>query len=304
MKKRLLLTGFGGFVAGSVAWQARSGWEVHALSRRPHSVLPDGLQLDVFDLRETDRLKEVFDRLQPDAVIHTAALANIDYCQSHPEEAEAVHVIATREVARMCRKHRSKLVYCSTDTVFDGQKGMYTEEDKPEPVNVYGQTKVRGEEAVRNELERSVVARLSLVMGFPVMGAGNSFLAKMISALEGGEEVLFPENEIRTPIDVITLGASLLELAQNDFMGTIHLSGSTRLNRYEMALRIANQLGLPTALIRATDSNAIKGRAPRPNDASLDNALARRVLKTPMRTLDQGLDQVLLAKEKQDHESS
>ena len=132
--------------------------------------------------------------------------------------------------------------------------------------------------------------------------AGNSFLAKMIISLKAGSEVRFPKNEIRTPVDVITLGRAFLELADNNIMGTVHLAGSTRLDRYDMACRIAERMGYAPSLVVATDSNAMKGRAPRPNDASLNNAKARRLLDTPMQDLMDALDLVLASKEKQNNE--
>ncbi len=146
-------------------------------------------------------------------------------------------------------------------------------------------------------MENSVIARLSLVVGLPLLGAGNSFLAKMLTKLEEGETIKVPENEIRTPVDVITLGRALLELAENDFGGVIHLAGSDRLARYDMARRIAAHLGLPRELIVAVNSNAIPGRAPRPEDASLDNSKAKKMLRTPMHSLSGGLELILNFKE-------
>jgi dTDP-4-dehydrorhamnose reductase len=102
-----------------------------------------------------------------------------------------------------------------------------------------------------------------------------------------------PENEIRTPVDVVTLGRALVELAGNDFTGILHLAGNTRLNRYEMAVHIAARLGFPRVLVKPTDSNAMSDRAPRPNDVSLDNSKAKRVLATPLLSLPEGLDLVL-----------
>jgi dTDP-4-dehydrorhamnose reductase len=302
MKKKLLVTGYGGFVAGSLVWQAGREWDLDVFSLDKLPEERDGFRCWQFDLCDMTRLRKTFAKVKPDAVVHTAALANIDYCQSHQDEAERVNVGATRELARLCGDSGAKMVFCSTDSIFDGKKGMYTEEDAPNPVNFYAETKISAEQAVREYAESGVVTRLSLVMGLPVLGAGNSFLAKMTTALADGKEVPFPENEIRTPVDVITLGQAFLELAANDFTGTLHLAGSTRLNRYDMGCRIAQRLGYPTSLIVATDSNAMEGRAPRPNDASLDNSKACSVLNTPMKTMTEGLDRVLTSKEKQENE--
>ena len=107
-----------------------------------------------------------------------------------------------------------------------------------------------------------------------------------------------PVNEIRTPIDVVTLGRALLELAGSDFSGIIHLAGNTRLNRYEMGVQIAALLGFPQALVKPINSHAASSRAPRPDDASLDNSHATHVLKTPMLSLTDGLRLTLETMEK------
>ena len=135
-------------------------------------------------------------------------------------------------------------------------------------------------------------------MGLPVIGQGNSFLADTIEKLKKGLQVPFPENEIRTPVDIITLGSALVELAGNRFGGIIHLSGCTKINRYQMALVIAKTLGYPTELILGVNSNAMPDRAPRANDASMDNSLAKRILKTPMRAFAEGLNLTLNFKSK------
>lgn len=299
--KNLLVTGYGGFVAGSVVWQALRdrNWNVYALSLTENSEEKERFHCIQFDLCDAAKLKEVFCAVRPDAVVHTAALADIDYCQNNQDAAEKINVGVTRELAQLCSNVDSKLIVCSTDTVFDGGKGMYTEDDQPHALNFYADTKIRAEQIVRSTVARGVVTRLSLVMGLPVLGAGNSFLAKMFDSLKKGDQVKFPANEIRTPMDVITIGRAFLEIAAGDFVGTIHLAGSTRINRYEMACQIAEKLGFSRDLVVSTDSNAIPGRAPRPNDASLDNSKAKNVLATPMQTLMGGLELVLQAKEQQ-----
>jgi len=305
MVRRLAVTGYGGFVAGSVVWQAlRSAeWDVFAFSLVEKPEERERFHCLQFDLCDSARLNQVLSEIRPEAIIHTAALADIDYCQSHQADAERVNVGITRELARFCGDNSVKLILCSTDTVFDGKKGMYTEKDAPHAVNFYADTKIRAEQLVRENAGAGVVARLSLVMGLPVLGAGNSFLAKTFDAWKKGESTKFPANEIRTPVDVITVGRAFLEIAAGDFAGTIHLAGSTCINRYEMACQIAERLGYPRDLVIATDSNAMDGRAPRPNNASLDNAKASRVLKTPMQTLMTGLDLVLDMKAEQDTEA-
>lgn len=290
MNKKLLVTGFGGFVAGSVIAHAVKDWEVHTVDRIKIPDSRENIKYYTLDLFDSDLLSVLFNQIRPDAVVHTAALADIDFCQKNQELAEKINVGVTRNLAELCAENKAKFVFCSTDTVFDGKKGYYVEEDIPNPINFYAETKVRAEKAIGEIMGESVITRLSLVMGLPVMGTGNSFLPKTIHKLKAGENVKFPENEIRSPIDVITLGRALVELAGNDFNGIIHLSGNDRLTRFDMAQRIAQRLGYSPELIIPVNSNAMPGRAPRPNDVSLNNSKAKRVLVTPMCNLMEGLD--------------
>jgi dTDP-4-dehydrorhamnose reductase len=290
---KLLITGFNGFVAGSVIAHAKGKWEIHGIDIAESPGNEPGIFYHTLDLLDNQKITALFNEICPDAVIHTAAMANIDVCQNNQEKAEQVNVGITRTIAGLCAELGAKMILCSTDTVFDGKKGDYSERDAPHAVNFYAETKIKAEQIVLSASSKNVVARLSLVMGLPVMGQGNSFLADTIEKLKKGVQVPFPANEIRTPLDIITLGSALVELAGNLYGGIIHLSGSTKINRYQMAREIAKTLGYSPELILSTDSNAMEGRAARPNDASMDNSLARQILKTPMHTLAEGLNLTL-----------
>jgi dTDP-4-dehydrorhamnose reductase len=295
-KMKLLITGSNGFIAGSVIAQAVNTWEVHGIARAAIDSRNHSVTHHVCDLTDSEKFTELFKRIRPDAVIHAAAIANIDYCQHNQDVAKSVNVGVTKTVTALCKESGSKLVFCSTDTVFDGLKGNYTEDDLPNPVNFYAETKVQAEQIVLSASEKNVVARLALVIGLPVSGKGNSFMIDMITKLKRNEKVNYPQNEIRTPVDVVTLGAALTELAGNYFSGIIHLAGNTKINRYAMANHIAEALQFSEqtkSLILGTDSNAISGRARRPNDASMVNNKAKENLKTQMLSLSEGLSLTL-----------
>lgn len=291
-----MVTGAGGFVAGSIVRQAGPEWEVHAISRGEALLTREGLFWHRVDVRDAAGLNATVRETQPHAVIHTAALADIDYCDAHRDEAEALNVGVTEQLARLCRETGARMVHLSTDTVFDGTKGNYRETDAPGPVNFYAETKVRAEQIVSATLPNAVIARLSLVVGFPVLGTGNSFLAKLVPALEAGHEVGAPDDEFRTPIDVITLGRALLELAGSRVPGIIHLAGNDWMSRFEIVQRIARRMGFPEGLVLPRSATGAPGRAPRPRDVSLYNAKARGTLRTRMLGFDAGLDVILDAR--------
>ena len=292
-KRRLLVTGANGFVAGSVLAQAGPGWQVHALSRGAAPARRGEICWHACEYTVPAELSLIFNETQPDAVIHTAALADIDLCQSHHDHARTVNVELTRTLVELCGNAGTKLVFCSTDTVFDGENAPYDESAKPLPVNHYAETKVAAEQLVSRLGKNSAIARLSLVVGLPVMGPGNSFLARMRTSLKEGRAVSVPESEIRTPVDVITVGQALLELATGPHEGIFHLAGLERLSRFAMARKIAARFGFSEELVLAQANAVTPGRARRPRDVSLANARTCARLQTPLRSLDDGLALIL-----------
>jgi len=286
---KLVITGGSGFVAGSILRQMPNEIETYALSRQDKpDALPGHIQWIKITTDDKETWADIILRIQPNVIIHTSAMADIDECERQPDLAWEVNVGLTCALLKSAEKLSCRFIYCSTDTVFDGEKGMYTENDVPLPLNHYAKTKVQAENEVSQAKTPCVVARLSLVMGFPVLGVGNSFLARMQKRIEEGKSVPMPEDEFRTPIDVITVGRALIELAQNTFEGVIHLAGNERSSRYNMAKIIAREMNWDETLIQPhviTDSL----RAPRPKDASLSNALAKSILKTPFYGIADGI---------------
>jgi dTDP-4-dehydrorhamnose reductase len=297
MSKRLVVSGAQGFLAGSVLAQAGPEWEVHAVSRGAPLVQRVGLHWHRLDPLAPRSWTTLFHEVRPQAVLHTAALADIDYCQGHADEAWRVNVGLTDTLARLCAAGGAGLVFCSTDSIFDGEGAPYHEASLPRPVNRYAETKVAAEQIVARLETGAVVARLALIYGLPVLGTGNSFLARLLGSLRAGRPVGLPSREIRTPIDVISAGRALLELASGPYHGIFHLAGNDRLNRCQLARRLAARFGLATDLIVAQDPDATMGasRAPRPRDVSLDNAKARATLRTPMLNVEEGISLILQA---------
>lgn len=293
MAKKLFLTGAGGFVGGAIAMQARrldAAWELHAITRKYGLPARRGVVWHTTDIMRPGELGEVFRQVKPDAVIHAAAIADIDFCEANVDTARAVNIDLTAKITELCGESGAKLVFVSTDTIFDGERGGYREEDAPGAVNVYAETKICAEEAVRSGASRWGIGRICLVMGLPLLGDGNTFLPKMIETLRAGREMGVPKNEVRSPIDVVTAARALMELAAGEPEGVFHLAGNDTLPRFDMAQRIAKRLGYPKDLIKPTDSSSIAGRAPRPRDVSLNNEKARKMLRTPMLGLEAGLD--------------
>lgn len=298
MPKRLMITGARGFVAGSVLSQCPPEWEVCAVSRTPAPSGTKPIRWHALEDLSDANVHALCDALRPDVIVHTAAMANIDACEADHASAVRANTAFPAALARWAGQNGARLVFLSTDNVFDGERGGYVETDPPHPVNFYGRTKVEAEEQVIALCANSVVARVALVAGLPVMGQGNSFLARMLPALRAGERLGVPPGEIRTPIDVATLGAALIELAGHPFRGILHLAGNDRVDRLEMVRRIAAHLGFDPDRVTASDPTGLPGRAARPRDASMRNDRARTTLRTPFCGLEEGVDRAIRLAEK------
>src|SRR5688500_18375890 len=219
---------------------------------------PGAVRLDV---RDADAVARLVDEARPAAVIHTA------YSESGDDEACAVNVDGSRNVARAAAAAGARLVHVSTDLVFDGSLGRpYTEDDEPRPVLDYGRQKLAAEEAVREALPGALVIRTSLIYG----GPEPSRHERVVLDVPG---ISFFTDEIRSPVQVGDLAAALLELAESNDTGILHLAGTDGVSRYEFARLLAMAAGHdPNALASGL---AAEHPSPRPLDCRLDSSRAR-----------------------------
>jgi dTDP-4-dehydrorhamnose reductase len=293
MNGRLLVFGGGGFVGGVLCSLAlRDGRDVHVADAVVRDALPGATwhRIDITDAAAVAALTGV---LRPDAVVDLAAVADIDRAERERDLARAVNVDAARSIAASAAAAGAACVYFSSDAVFAGTAERYAEDDPLAPVNWYGQTKADGERVVRGVHPAAAIVRISLVLGFPVAD-GNSFLAGLEKKLAAGQLVPSPAEEIRTPIDVLTLSAAVLELCRTRFAGTIHLGATDSVDRFTMTRRAAELLGYEAALVTAQQppaagAGASPVRAARHRRGVISVEKARRLLATPMMDWQAGL---------------
>jgi len=212
------------------------------------------------EIRDLGAVRALFERLRPDAVIHTA------YLQEGPE-AWTITVDGAENVALAAGEAGARLVHLSTDVVFDGRKGSpYVEEDEPCPATDYGRAKAESERRVHAALADALIVRTSLLVG----GPGHEPSSHELAAFD--PELSFYEDEIRCPTPVGDLAEALLELAALDVPGVLHVAGPDRLSRADLA-----------ELVVARPVSRVPAPAGRPLDCSLDCSRARALLRRRMR---------------------
>ena len=285
---RILVTGASGFI-GRTCLEVFEGDEVLGTFRSRRG---DGLaHLDLLDGQETQRLLDDF---RPAAVVHCAARPSVDWGEENPEAARRVNCDTTLNLLRETRRIGARVVFLSTDYVFDGAAGPYDEEAAPHPINVYGRLKLEMEGAVLDAANRSLVVRTTNVYGFDP--ESKNFLMAILPQLARGETVTVAEDQYGTPTLVSDLCQTIRRLLDRDTGGVFHVAGPDYLNRVEWARAAARAFGLDPGCVSGTRTVRLAQAAPRPLRAGLSSKrLASEGLESP-RSLAEGLDAMREAK--------
>jgi dTDP-4-dehydrorhamnose reductase len=268
MKPRVIVTGTAGligqyFVRNAARWAP--GWETHGLSRA---------DLDLSDYVAVERTWQF---LNPNAVIHCAALSRTKDCEQNPQLARRINVEVTAHLARLCKD--IPFIFLSSAEVFDGQQAWYREEDEPNPINFYGKTKLEAERLVLQN-PRHTVVRIVLTAGTSQNG-DRSFVEDMCRAAKGGKSVTLYADEYRCPLPAGAIARAIWELVGKDESGLFHLGGRERLSRWEIG-----QALLPW--YPELQDRLVKGcahdhtGAPRPADLSLNCERIQTLLSFPI----------------------
>ncbi|MCS7143305.1 MAG: dTDP-4-dehydrorhamnose reductase [Aigarchaeota archaeon] len=280
---RVLVTG-GSSLPGFRTIRAllRHGHQVVAVCHNNDVLINDEKLLKVkADICDSMTLADLFDKYRPEAVIHMAAIGDVDRCEKERHAAWSVNVEGTVNVGRLASKHGSSLVYLSTDYVFDGAKGSYEEGEPPRPANYYGLTKLCGEIALSTLTTDVTIVRASTIYGF---GPGRQNFAKvLLERLSKRENVNAVVDQYTSPTEATLLAEAITEVLEKHITGVLHVVGE-RFSRYEFALKVAEALGLDRSLIVPVKMQDFNWAAPRPKDSSLKCDKTRSILNTDFHT--------------------
>ncbi|HEX7343128.1 MAG TPA: SDR family oxidoreductase, partial [bacterium] len=275
------------FIGGHLLTRSPSQWEVWGTHLNSLGDTDTARTLRV-DLRDPVALQAVMRGVKPDLVIHAAAYSRVRFCEHAPTAAWETNTWVTTSLCEICLKYKARLLFLSSDMVFDGEKGNYSESDRPNPINFYGWTKLAAERRVADLGDLAIIARTNLTYGQSRMG-GMSFSQEVIETVNAGKPYYLYADQFRSFVSVQNLAACLWELAASDFSGIIHLGGSEPTDRYSFALKLAERVGLNTALLIPSSASAAGLEYGYPRNNTFDLSLASKVLKTPLLGLDEGL---------------
>lgn len=206
---------------------------VKELEKRGHKAV--GVDRKEMDLTSTEQIKECIENVKPEAIIHCAAYTAVDKAEDEEELCRRVNAIATKDIAECAKKLDIPMIYISTDYVFDGSKdGEYTEDDIPNPINVYGKTKHEGEVYVQELLEKYYIVRISWVFG----ENGNNFIDTMLRLAKDRNEINVINDQVGSPTYTKDLASLLVDMIETDKYGVYHATNEGYCTWYEFAKEI------------------------------------------------------------------
>lgn len=285
----ILVTGASGLLGANLVFTAAARkLDVVGVSRNYYCDLP-GIRRAKIQLLQRDEVKQLFRSVEPQWVVHSAAATNVDWCQAHPEQAAQINTEVPRMLAAEARAVGSGFVYISTDSVFDGRVGSYSEEDPTGPLNEYARSKLAGEKAVRDELNDSLIIRTNFY-GWNLQEK-QSLAEWMLACLEANERMIGFEDVVFSPLLVNQLCETILEMLARKLEGLYHLASADACNKYEFAVRIARAFDLNESLITAATVAGGDLSAPRPKNTSLKTNKIRQAIGRSMPGVETGLAQ-------------
>lgn len=286
----LLITGASGLLGSKLA-EIATAHDYQVYSGYSRDLVASGTPIQ-FDVSDKNRVEEVFKKVNPEVVVHAAALTDVDKCELNKELAWKINVEGTRNVAEAVKSSRAFLVYVSTDYVFNGETGLYAEDDRTDPINHYGFTKLTAEEFVKGVVDEYCIARTSVLYGSTPAAGKINFALWVINKLKNNEQVKIVTDQWNSPTLNTNLAEMTLEVIERKLTGTFHLSGATRINRYDFAKLIAQAFNLDANLMNPCSSADFSWAAKRPRDSSLKTARAQQALKNKPLQINQAVERM------------
>jgi dTDP-4-dehydrorhamnose reductase len=286
---RILITGASGLLGLNLAMEA-TRWHTVFGTVRHHSLKTDAFTVIQTDLLAPDAVERLLDRTQPDWVIHCAALANLDACEADPLQAQKMNTDLPRTLASHVARSGARLVYISTDSVFDGLRGNYSEQDTPTPASIYSRTKLEGERAVAEADPRAIVARV-VFYGWSLKGK-RSLAEFFFNHLSQGIQVNGFTDAFFCPLLANQLAMILIRMLEMNLSGLYHVVSSESLSKYEFGIRLARHFNLDGSLINPISIAQSDFAAARSPNLTLRSDKLASALGQPLPNVSTGLDEL------------
>ena len=303
--KTILITGSNGLLGQKIIYALRNRPDVKCISTSRggnRMKVKDGYEYASMDITDLNSVESVFQKYKPDVVINTAAMTNVDACESNRDEAWLLNVQSVEHIILACKKHGSHLIHLSTDFVFDGRKGPYIETDEPNPLSFYAHTKYEGEKLIHASGIPAAILRTIIIYGAVDDNSRSNVVLWVINSLKNKKPITVINDQFRSPTLAEDLADACISAALKQAVGIYHVSGREVMNILDIAKIVADYFELDKGLIIPVSSAELKQPAVRPPVTGFIITKAVDELDFKPRTFIDGLsylkNQLLLVAEK------
>lgn len=261
---KILITGCSGLLGSKLFLKLHGKYEVLGTYNSEQVDEKNCTKLDIVD---REKVFSIIKKFKPQIIIHSAALTNVDYCEDHQKQTYAINVEGTKNVVEAAKTIAAKIVYISTDYIFDGKSGPYTEDDNPNPLNYYAKTKLEGEEIVKNSGLENLIIRSTVIYGLEKTKL--NFAMWVINKLRRQGKISVVDDQYGSPTFADSAAEIIIKLLEGGRKGIYNVAGPGIMSRYEFALKIADVFDLDKTLITPIQTKGLRQKAPRPLKAGL-----------------------------------
>lgn len=292
IKKRILIIGSNGMLGQRLTefFSTQQDVELMCSSNEESSFIAD-TQYTQVDITKKNSVKELILGFFPDFVINTAAYTNVDKSETERELAWKVNVVGVENIALYSWTVDAHLIHISTDYIFDGKNGPYSENDKPNPVGYYGRSKLASENSIRSSGVRFTILRTNVLYG-PAKNSRPDFVKWVISSLRNKKEIRIVTDQINNPTYIDDLVSGIQTICETKKEGVYNLGGQELLSRFDFTLRISKFFGLDSKLIKPILTKELNQPAARPLNSGLINLKAETELNYKPRSIEKSLEQM------------
>jgi dTDP-4-dehydrorhamnose reductase len=282
MSVKVLITGSNGLLGQNLLdllLKNKELYQVFGYSRGENRSNRKDFEYFDIDITNQKRVTEKTLEIQPDFIINTAAMTNVDVCENDKENCYDLNVNAVQYLADICSEIDAHLIHISTDFIFDGVKGNYTEEDTPNPLSYYGETKLLSEQLLVNSTISYSILRTILVYGLVNDMSRSNIVLWVKESLEKGKEITIVDDQYRMPTFVEELARACKICIDKKAMGVFNISSTQLLSIYEIAQQIADTFLLDKKLIKPISTSTLNQTAQRPSKTGFDLSKTNRELE-------------------------
>ncbi|MEK7616880.1 MAG: SDR family oxidoreductase [Patescibacteria group bacterium] len=275
---RIVFTGITGLLGGYFLKGGDLNFEITGVSSKD------------FNISDKKKVLDFVNDLNPRIIVHAASAGNVDYCEKHPDEAYAVNVEGTRNIIEAAKKINAKIIFLSSNAIYDGDSAPYDEKKIPNPVDIYGKTKVEGEKLIIKSDLKYVILRLITMYGWPQKGGRQNPVTWMIDNLKREQRINVVNDIYNNHLWAGQAAEALWEVIRENISGVYNIAGADCISRYDLALKVAEVFGLDQSLISPVTSDFFKNIAKRPKNTCFNTSKMEKQLGIKPLSIIQGLN--------------